>query len=242
MSCIKRLWAVGFIPKVLLLFAVQIAFLAARWYFSVSGGIEEDLELFSQWRFSIGDNPGMLSALNIVHHFIVTAILANQLHQGLGANKTELILRHGMGHSLLKEISLVILEAAAIEACMTGLAVAMSWCLRIGQYSPKWEVYLPLQLSFLGAEIIHLVAMETMLCYTSSEIANIVLTFWITMETGAAYIGIKWSPVYVSAYELGSNCGMNGSILTAVGVKVILMEVGFCFMLWLLIRIGSDIL
>lgn len=242
MSCIKRLWAVGFIPKVLLLFAVQIAFLAARWYFSVSGGIEEDLELFSQWRFSIGDNPGMLSALNIVHHFIVTAILANQLHQGLGANKTELILRHGMGHSLLKEISLVILEAAAIEACMTGLAVAMSWCLRIGQYSPKWEVYLPLQLSFLGAEIIHLVAMETMLCYTSSEIANIVLTFWITMETGAAYIGIKWSPVYASAYELGSNCGMNGSILTAVGVKVILMEVGFSFMLWLLIRIGSDIL
>lgn len=32
------------------------------------------------------------------------------------------------------------------------------------------------------------------------------------------------------------------SILTAAGVKVILMEVGFCFMLWLLIRISSDIL
>ena len=62
------------------------------------------------------------------------------------------------------------------------------------------------------------------------------------METGAAYIGIKWSPVYASSYELGINYGMNGSILTAAGVKVILMEVGFCFMLWLLIRISSDIL
>ena len=242
MNGIKRLWAAGIIPKVLLLFAVQIIFLAARWYFSVSGGIEEDIKLFSQWRFSIGDNPGMLSALNIVHHFIVTAILANQLHQSLGANRTELILRHGMGYSLLKESSLVILEAAAIEACMTGLAVAMSWVLRIGQYSPKWEVYLPLQLSFLGAEIIHLVTMETILCYTSSEIANIVMTFWIAMETGAAYIGIKCSPIYTSSYEFCINCETNSSILTVAGIRMILLEAVFCLMLWLLMRIGSDIL
>ena len=242
MNCIKRLWAVGFIPKVLLLFAVQIAFLAARWYFSVSGGIEEDIKLFSQWRFSIGEKPGMLSALNMVHHFIVAVILANQLHQGLGQDRAELLLRQGMGHSLLKEISLVILEAAVIEACITGLAVAMSWVLRTGQYSPKWEVYLPLHLSFLGAEIIHLIIMETLLIYTSSEISNVVLAFWLAMETGAAYIGIKCSPIYTSSYEFCINCETNSSILTVAGIRMILLEAVFCLMLWLLMRIGSDIL
>ena len=220
------------------LFAVQVAFLLVRGLFLTSGS---EPGFFCRWRFSAGTGPEIRSLLNVLHFFIVTVLMGNTLHFRLGKDRVEILLRRGMKKSVFRESLQLMCGMLMLEALMTSLAFLLSGLYAEDQPIMDWRCYLPLQLSFWGAEVINVFVMDLLLCIMSSGAAMVVAVLFLSLQMGAAHAKMTFSPLFASTYDLVSVAGSGQGSSAANYMWMIFVEVLVLWIIWLILRSRSDI-
>ena len=223
------------------LFAVQVAFLLVRGYFSASGDVGEP-DFFCRWRFSVGIGPEMRSFLNVLHFFIVTVLIGNILHFRLGKDRVEILLRRGMKKSVFRESLQLMCGMLMLEALMTILAILLSGLYAEDQPIMDWACYLPIQISFWGAEVINALVIDLLLCIMSSGAAMVAAVLFLSVQMGAAHAKMTFNPLFASAYDLVISSGSGKGIPSANYMWMIVGEVSVLWIIWLILRLRSDII
>ncbi len=222
--------------------AAQTGFLLLRWVFAASGGKREGMDLFSQWRFTAGIRIDALSFLNVLHLFVLSVRARNALHRKLGADRIELLIRRGIQKSALRESLIAICGIALSEVFMTGEAILIGRLFHAEQIAPQWEVYLPMQLSFWWTEVTGVLIMDILLCGFSGEASNVIMVFVLLLMMGAAYVKIRWVPLFASSYDLLVQAGWVQQGTIPAECWALLLETCLLWLLWMCIRRRNDIL